>query len=285
MKTSLIDINELITHANELTALPQSTMRLAALVGGKQDNVSEVVEVVTFDPALTFKLIRAANSAMSGSSQPVTSVRDAVTRLGTAQVFALAVASSVRPHMQKNLPEYGFSDGEFWRHSVACAVATEVAQPFCTTPVPTEAFTAALLHDIGKLIMARFISREILELLQQGRLEGKLTALEAEAKILGVHHGELGGIIAQHWQFPDRVVKGIVFHHHPDAGGDSICDVVYMANIAAWKMEASLANKKYEPTPEANVLERLGMTAAGFEALSVEGVKRFENVRTRYNVK
>ena len=285
MKSDLIDLNALVAQASEMTALPQSTVRLSALVGAKQDNVAEVVDVVTFDPGLTFKLIRAANSAMSGSSQPITNVRDAVVRLGTGQVFSLAVANSVRSHMQRNVPEYGLSDGEFWRHSVAAAVAAEVAQPFCGVVIPMESFTAALLHDIGKMVMARFLSQEVLDLLQQARLEGGLSPLEAEKKVLNVHHGELGGIIAQHWQFPERIVKGIIYHHNPEDGEDLICDVVYIANLAAKKIEAGMANRKLPLTLDAGVIQRLALTREGFEKLCTEGVQRFEKVRSRYNVK
>lgn len=285
MKTAIVDIDALIANANELTALPQSTVRLAALVGSKQENVAEVVEVVAFDPALTFKLIRAANSAATGGIQAVTTVKDAVTRLGTAQVFALAVASSVRPHMHKNIPEYGFSDGEFWRHSVAAAVATEAAGKFCKTPIPRESFTAALLHDIGKLIMARFLSTEILELLASGRREGGLTALESETKVLTVHHGELGGIIAQHWQFPELIVKGIIYHHSPDEGDSPICDVVYIANIVAKRAEATMAGKTLDLVPEPAVMERMGLAAEDLDKFTTATVERFEKVRTRYNVK
>lgn len=285
MKSKLIDIDSLISQANELTALPQSTMKLAALVGAKADNVTEVADVVAFDPALTFKLIRAANSAFASRSEPVTTVRDAVERLGTAQVFSLAVASSVRPHMQKNLTEYGFSEGEYWRHSVAAAVAVEVSQPHCQITIPAEAFTAALLHDIGKLIMAQFLKPEILELLKQVQEGGGLSPLEAETRVLQVHHGELGGIIAQHWEFPPQVVKGIIFHHQPELGLDPICDVVYMANLGAKRILAAIVGKELELAPSEDALERLEMKAEGFDELITAGVERFEQVRTRYNVK
>ncbi|MDA1277344.1 MAG: HDOD domain-containing protein [Verrucomicrobia bacterium] len=285
MKSKLIDIDALITQANELTALPQSTVRLAALVGAKADNASEVADVVAFDPALTFKLIRAANSAFASRSEPVTTVRDAVDRLGTAQVFALAVAASVRPHMQKKMGEYGFSDGEYWRHSVAAAVAAEVASSYCKVTVPAESFTAALLHDIGKLIMAQFLKPEILDLLKQARESGGLTPLEAETRVLQVHHGELGGIIAQHWEFPQQVVKGIIFHHQPELGLDPICDVTYMANIGAKQIQARTRGKELDLAPSDDCMERLGMSKEGFEALCIAGVERFEQVRTRYNVK
>lgn len=288
MNSNLIDLNQLIAQANELPALPQSTIRLASLLGSTQNNldhVTKIVEVVTFDPALTFKLIRAANSAFSGSSQPVTNVREAVVRLGTAQVFAIAVANSVRPHMQTNIPEYGFNEGDFWRHSVAAAASTEVTQPFCTATVPDEAFTAALLHDLGKLIMARFLSPDILELLQQARSEGRLNPLEAETKVLTVHHGELGGLVAQHWQFPERIVKGIIYHHNPETGADLVCDFVYLANLVAKKIDAELAGKELALDPSKDVLERVGMAPASLEQLCAAAVQRFEQVRSRYNVK
>jgi putative nucleotidyltransferase with HDIG domain len=281
----LIDLNSLVENAHELTPLPQSMVRLAALVGSKQDNVSEVADVVAFDPALTFKLIRTANSAVSGQSEPVTNVRDAVSRLGTAQVFALSVATSVRPHMQSNIPEYGFSTGDFWRHSVAAAVVTEVIQPYINAPVPPEAFTAALLHDIGKLIMAHFLSIEVLELLNQARVSGGLTVLESETRVLQVHHGELGGIIAQHWKFPERIVRGIIHHHTPELGRDVICDLVYVANLGAKKVEAKLRGKTLELMPSTEVRDRVGLKAEAFERLCDEATERFEQVRSRYNVK
>ncbi|MBM3831793.1 MAG: HDOD domain-containing protein [Verrucomicrobia bacterium] len=130
------------------------------------------------------------------------------------------------------------------RHSVAAALVTEVIQPHIKVPLPAEAFTAALLHDIGKLIMARFLSTDILELMHQARTSGKLTVLEAETKILQVHHGELGGIIAQHWKFPERIVRGIIYHHNPDQGNDPICDIVYVSNLGAKKLRRNLWAKR-----------------------------------------
>lgn len=287
MKSNLIDLDQLVAKANELPALPQSTVRLAGLLGSAQDLdlISKIVEVVTFDPALTFKLIRAANSAFSGSSQPVTNVREAVMRLGTAQVFAIAVANSVRPHMQTNLPEYGFSEGAFWRHSVIAAVATEVAQPHCTVTIPPETFTAALLHDMGKLIIARFLSPEILELLHQARTNGQLDPLQAEISILSVHHGELGGLVAQHWQFPERIIKGIIYHHNPEAGDDLICYFVWLANAVAKKMEAELAGKELSIDPRSDVLEKIGLPRSSLDQFCTDASRRFEQVRSRYNVK
>jgi hypothetical protein len=80
-------------------------------------------------------------------------------------------------------------------------------------------------------------------------------------------------------------VKGIVFHHNPEDGADTICDIVCMGNLAARKIEASLANTKLDLCPDAGVLQRLEMTRESYEELCRAAVQRFEQVRTRYNVK
>jgi HD-like signal output (HDOD) protein len=81
--------------------------------------------------------------------------------------------------------------------------------------------------------MARFLSPDILRILADAREKGGLSSLRAEAELLCVHHGELGGIIAQHWNLSDRIVTGIMYHHTPDLARDIVADVVHVANIAA----------------------------------------------------
>jgi HD-like signal output (HDOD) protein len=104
--------------------------------------------------------------------------------------------------------------------------------------VPPGTFTAALLHDAGKVVMARFLSPEIPGSIDRARRTSGLSRLEAERELLNVHHGELGGLMAQHWELPPRIVKGIIHHHDPEAGADVICDLTCLANRVAVRLEA-----------------------------------------------
>ena len=92
---------------------------------------------------------------------------------------------------------------------------------------------AALLHDIGKLVLVQFLEPDVLGYLGEAWARGDMTSVQAEIEILGFHHGELGGLIAQHWQLPARIVAAITHHHTPDEGHDVVCDVVCMANVVA----------------------------------------------------
>ena len=278
----LIDLKALVEKAYELTPMPVSAIRLASLVASHQYDVKDVSEVIAYDPALTLRLIRSANSAVQGSSTPVTTAKDAVVRLGSAQILALAIASTARPLMKQAVPEYQLDEGQLWRHSITTAIITELLPQFCKSPIPPEAFTAALLHDIGKLVMARFLEPDVLRWIKRAQSEGGLNALEAERDILSVHHGELGGIVAQHWKMPDSIVKGIIYHHTPEETDDIVCSAVYLANIAAKNVEAKLDGVKYEMELSEETFEELDMNQSQLEELCLTAVSRYAELTARF---
>jgi HD-like signal output (HDOD) protein len=279
----MIDLQKLIDDANHLAPLPASTVRLAQMVSSPDCDLADVSQLIAYDPALTANLLRGANSAMSGSSSGITTVQEAVTRLGTARVLALAVASGARPFLSGRLDAYALDEGALWRHSVAAAVAAEVLPSYCEVEIPADVFTATILHDVGKLVMSRFVGPEALGFIRRAREVDGLPALEAEALILGVHHGELGGLIAQHWALPSRVVQGIQHHHHPDDGGDLVCDATYLANLVGHQIEACLEGQELGLFVEPGVCERLGVTPVKIQSLVPIAAARFAQVSCRYN--
>ena len=280
----MIDLAHLIEQANDLAPLPASTVRLAELASNPECHLHDVVELIAFDQALTVKLLRAANSATYAQAAPVANVQEAVSRMGTAHVLSLAVAAGARPLLQARVPAYGLDEGRLWRHSVAAAVAAETASRLCPVVVPPETFTAALLHDIGKLMMGRFLTAEILGYIRRAQEVDHLSQLEAETLLLNVHHGELGGLIAQHWKLPPRVVLGITHHHHPEQGLDVICDLTYLANQVAKHIEAGLDGQPCVLSFDPGVAERLGMTVQTLENFYPIAATRYAQVSRRYDV-
>lgn len=279
----MIDLGRVIEDANQLAPLPASAVRLAEIIGGGDCHLEDVAEVISFDQALTIRLLRAANSAASAGVLPVATAREAVTRLGTAQVLALAVACGAKPLLQQRVPAYELDEGALWRHSVAAAVAAEVAPNFCPVAVPAESFTAALLHDVGKLLMGRFLSDEILLYIRLGLEQDHLSQLEAESTLLGVNHAELGGLVAQHWHLPESIVHGIIFHHDPEQGQDVMSDLTYLANQAAKQIEAGPDGRPWEMPLLPGVATRLGLTRKALDRFGPAVAGRFAQVQRRYN--
>lgn len=274
----MLNLDEVILKAYELQPLPASTVRLASLLNSDDSDLSEITDIVAYDEALAMRLIRAANSAATGGTARVTRPQDAVLRLGFARVLSFSVASSVNSLMKKSVQSYGLSEGSLWEHSIATAAAAEVLPEFTSEELPLEAFTAALLHDVGKLVMGRYLSQEDQLWIERAKTEGGVTALEAERQVLNMHHGELGGIIAQHWDLPERIVKGIIYHHNPEEGVDVVCDAVYVSNI----LSKAITNQPVG-YPNEDSLQRLGLQAKHMEPLLGAARTRFNVVKARYN--
>jgi HD-like signal output (HDOD) protein len=282
---SPIDIDALIEEAKQIPLLPASGVRLAALVSSHQYDIADVADVVAYDPALTLRLIRSANSAFQSSRTPVTTTRDAVLRLGAAQFLAISVASHARRLMQEDLPAYALSAGELWKHSVITAVVSELIPNHCTTVIPPETFTAALLHDIGKLVIARCVDEKTRKWLESAEQEGHLPLLQAEREVLEVDHAELGGLIAQHWKLPESVAKGITFHHTPDERKDVICDAVYLADTVAKQIEPAKTSRLPHPELNRRVLADLGLADSQFELLCQAGADKSQEASARFNAR
>ena len=113
----MVELNDLIQHAREMKPLPASTIRLAALINSPNVDLNEVSEIISYDQALTMRLLRAANSVATGGSARATRASEAVFRLGLARVLSLAIAGSMRDPFQRDVAAYGLAEGELWRHS------------------------------------------------------------------------------------------------------------------------------------------------------------------------
>ena len=277
----MIDLDELARAAARLEPLPTSTTRLAALVCEGAPELGQVVEIVEFDEALTATLLQSANSSWSASRTEITTVRDAVIRLGASPVLALTFGMNVRRHLAYALPEYGLDEGELWRHSVAASLAAEMLTQRAGRRPPPESATAALLHDIGKLVMARFLDRELLDQLQDEKDRGS-HPLEAETTVLGIDHSELGALIARSWALPGSLVRGIREHGRPrSGGGDTLVHTVYLADALAKAAGAGIDDSP-DPAGVACSLGEVGLTAFDFEEIRVLVEQRFAEVEARF---
>jgi len=199
---------ELIKDAESLDPLPASSTRLSKLLSEDDWSLQEVAKIATLDQALTGRLLRYANSAASGAREPITSVAAAVMRMGPNMVLSIALGDGLRK-LDTELPAYGLAEGELWRHSVGSALAVEALRKLGHEP-PPGTFIAALVHDVGKLVIGR-------------RLHGmgiKLTSgspdeswVQDEAEQLGIDHAELGANIALFWELPGAIPEAIGHHH------------------------------------------------------------------------
>ncbi len=229
MLVQTIDHKALLASAESMEPVSATVARLASLIAEPDHEIGDVVEALSLDQALTATVLRRANSATSGSFTPVKTVRDATLRLGTSSLMSLVLSSAVSDKMERALPAYGLSDGELWRESVAASVAAEIVRAAAKVAVPFETATAALLHDIGKVVIAKHFGAGLVELLGRAVAEDPHDLCEAERAAFGVSHADVGGVVAQQWRLPYSIVEGIIHHHRTDVDLSPISAAVSLA--------------------------------------------------------
>lgn len=281
----LVDHEDVLRRANELPPLPQSAARLAGMLFDEDADTSEMVRIIECDPALTLKLLKVANSALGGARHRIGTIREAVVRLGTGIVAGFALGNAVRPLVQQKIPGYNLTGSDFWRHSLLSAFAAESIQAHATNWSSPLAFTAGLLHDIGKLTLGTMLTKEMANWLEQAVVEGKQPLYRAELEILSLHHGDVGGLIAQHWNLPDVLVGGIVNHHTPALSDDPVSDAIYLADLTAHRLRAERSAEVENSVPPSwevwdigPSLARLGMTEQDLQNVLGDARKRMEDI-------
>ena len=263
-----IDVEALLQAARELEPLPESATRLASLVAQPEWELEEIVQVISLDPSLTGKLLGMANSVIGGSRTEVRTVRRAVNRLGSGTVVSLAIATCVRQDLADALPVYGLGEGDLFRHSVTAALAAEKVSAFCAAPVPPESYAAALLHDVGKLVLARNLGPRGLDTLGRVRRLRDVSWHDAEQHALRIGHAQLGRLVAESWGLPDSIAGSIGLHHEPDDCPDErtrlVCRVVALADVVAKVLGEKGQREKVSPEELVPLLQGLGLSRDAF---------------------
>jgi putative nucleotidyltransferase with HDIG domain len=194
--------------------------------------LADIVEIVRCDAALTAKVLRTVNSAAFGLVVPVESVERAVTYLGSWMIASIAIADSAARLLQQPMTGYEGERGELWRHDLFTAFAAREVSRFGRIDIAAQtAFTAGLLHDIGKAVVSEFLAgtaNQVVADIEAGRTDDYPTA---ERALLGVDHAEVGYQLSLAWGLPPLLQETIRFHHRPDAASAAFQPVVYAVHL------------------------------------------------------
>jgi putative nucleotidyltransferase with HDIG domain len=225
---------DVLEGVDELPAMPA----VAARILGFSDelvSIHEMARVIATDPVLTASLLRVANSAYYGFARRLSTVHEAVLLLGFKQVRQVAVGASLISAWKRHSGAAdGFDLDLFWGHSLAVAVMAETGARKFNAGRPEEAFTAGLVHDVGALALRQAMPVEFHEALAMARRSG-IAMWDAELERVGFTHAELGGLLAERWNLPARIVEAVARHHEALAtpASDGLAGVVAFADRVA----------------------------------------------------
>ncbi|SDG50041.1 HDOD domain-containing protein [Desulfosporosinus hippei] len=226
-----IKLEHVLKRVQALPPLPTSALRVIALTKNPGTTVKELETVIGKDPSLTAGILRQANSAYYGYARRISSLQEAIVMLGFQVTQGLAMASAVAPLLKDNLVGYEIEQEGLWKHSMLTAMTAKRLCQYRKFPFGDVAFTAGLLHDIGKLVISIYV-QEVGPFLVEKVKEAKLSYFELEEKVIGYNHATVGGFLARTWFLPEDLVSAISYHHTPEntPSYPELACVIHVAN-------------------------------------------------------
>jgi len=259
-------VETLMSTVRELPTLPSIAARVSAVARDPDSTPRDMAAVICQDQSLTANLLRVVNSAYFGFLRRISNVAEAINLLGYNEVVNMTFAVAVVREFEYASAN-GFDRRAFWTHSIAVATTSQVVADRARYAQSDAAFTAGLLHDIGKLILDQFFPEPFGEVMHRIRHDG-MTSHAAEEAVLGVTHAEIGEWIARSWLLPELAIATIRHHHHgredrlglPDSN-DLIVDLVQFADLYCRAQGFGHSGDPQIPEVPLNILQELHLSA------------------------
>lgn len=254
-------IAKLLARIRTLPALPRLHTQVTAELQSPDGSLEVVAEHVRRDPVMAAKFLHLVNSAFFARPCPITDPGEAVMFLGAEQTRALILMAGVFSQFD-NVQCPGFSPEQVWGHSLQVgSLARGIALVATEDPRLGElAYTAGLLHDLGKLILAANVPA-MCGTVQQLQKNKEMPLREAELAVFGASHGELGACLLGSWALPFRILEAVAWHNSPNRApskGFSVLTAVHVANVFAHEMGEG-SNGRAVAYLDALYLEKAGL--------------------------
>lgn len=278
------EIADYISSVRNLPPAPRVVPELMRLLKQPDVDSSQIVRLISYDPSLTANVLRICNSAYFGSSVPTSDLQEAVTRLGFQQVYQLAAAATGAKLLAAAQPGYGLDQGELWKHSVAAAIAAQLMAKHVGDD-PNVAFTAALLHDIGKIVLSQSLNGSYAKLVQDSDTK-QLTLVDAEKKLLGTNHAEVGSELLRQWKFPPNLVAAVWSHHTPNTAGQhqKLASYVYLGNLISHFMGLGYGHAGFAMRARSEALTTLGLTSEHIPRFMMETFEQMHVIEALFAI-
>jgi HD-like signal output (HDOD) protein len=223
-----------IRQCPTLPSLPTIAMEVLELTRKVDVDIAEIAAIITKDPALSGKILRTVNSSFYGRSQHVSTISQAMVILGLQSVKTLVLGFSLTTTLHKNKTK-GFDILGYWKRSIYSATAARTIGKKMNLVQIEEAFLAALLKDIGMLVLDQVLEGKYGETCAEAHSHQELLLVENRA--LGMTHADAGAILAEVWKLPPILAVPIASSHAPEEVKDpslrKLCELIELAGLCA----------------------------------------------------
>jgi HD-like signal output (HDOD) protein len=233
----MLTIASILEEIDQLKPVADVAGKVMALLDDPDCGVADLSEIIRNEPALTANVLKLANSSYFGLPGKIEDARQAIVYLGMDQVVDLVLLVSCSKSFRGSHEGYGLDAGKLWESAVSAAIIAGDLADLRGIKPSSLAFTGALLRDIGKVVLDRYVRTGIESILALvNRLD--ISFKEAERRVLGYDHAQIGAMLSEKWNFPPSLQCILRCYHTPLQAKECLSEasVVYLADAIVRKM-------------------------------------------------
>jgi HD-like signal output (HDOD) protein len=274
------DLKRIISRVDDLPTLPRTVLKITELVNDPKSSAKDLARVITDDQVLTARLLKLVNSSFYGFPQRISTVTGAIVLLGFDAIRSLLLTTSVFDLFPGKNRRHIKRQEAFWDHSLGCAVGAKVIGQHLRHDKVEELFVAGLLHDIGKIVEMMLLPGQFEDVTALVS-EKDVLMLAAEEKIMGINHADIGRLLAEHWNLPNKLVQVIDCHHRPGAAGSFMFEaaIVHAADIFCRALGLGSGGDRKMPRLNRQAWGFLKLQPASIEPIMADMTTEFDDIR------
>jgi putative nucleotidyltransferase with HDIG domain len=243
----------------KIKPIPQIALKLMRMVQDDSYSMGDMGAEIKKDQVISAKVIRLCNSAYFRQNTNVDSIERALVVLGEKRLLQLIVSASMEGFFS-SIGGYSLCKGGLFKHAVGTALISEKLASLNRKISGDIAYTAGLLHDIGKIALDQFMDSAY-PLFYRRTQERDEALVNVENELFGMDHTTAGGTLAELWGLPERLVDVIKYHHHPEKSehDPDLSYLVYLADLLMSRFIVGQELERLSTDSFHNCLQRVGI--------------------------
>lgn len=230
-------IKKHLSSIGTLPSVPQIITEVSAMLDNERTSANDLCKVISKDQAIVAKILAVANSPLYGLPRRVSTIEFAVVIIGFEHIRNILVALSlVDVFKNRNTPTWNHT--AYWMHSLITATAAKRIADDLHYPKSGEVFTAGLLHDLGLVVLQRYMNNDFVKILNLVE-EQQIRHINAEEQVLGFTHQDIAEFLLERWNFPPYIIEAVLYHHRPSLAenGKVLSSLIHLADYMTQRLQ------------------------------------------------
>jgi putative nucleotidyltransferase with HDIG domain len=256
---------EISQAIRDLQPIPQVALKILRMINEDLYEIDALTEEIRKDQVISARTLQLCNSAIFSNRKKIDSLEHAVVMLGQSLLLKFVISASLNNFFSQCGMGYSLCKGGLYHHAISTAIVAEKLADLTGKVSPSLAYTAGLLHDIGKVVLDQYIYAGFPLFYRQLNEERK-NVIDVEKNALGIDHTEVGGDLARSWSLPESLAETVRYHHKPEntVKNTELVHIVYLADLLMSRFHTSLELERLNTEALASRLEAIGFSIDRF---------------------